>query len=386
MEPIERLVAALDELVDARSGSLAEASTVEVLERQLSRLEAVVCRTVAAYEQSGDWAPSGARTATAWLATRTRLPKAAAARQLRLGRRAAERPVASRAWEEGDIGTAQFATIAALGNERTEEALARDEALLVDQAGRLRFGDFARAAAYWAQLADPDGTEESAEARRGARGLHLSQSMDGMWLGSLTLDPIAGTIVADELARIERLLFCDDWSAAKEALGRDPGPGDLARTPAMRRADALVEMATRSKVAKESAGRPAPLFSVLVGYETLQGRVLELANGTVLAPGDLAVWLSEADVERAVFGPKNRIEVSATARLFTGATRRAIELRDRRCTHPYCDRPASECEVDHVVPFARGGPTTQENGRLLCGFHNRLRNRRADGRPSPQRE
>jgi hypothetical protein len=25
------------------------------------------------------------------------------------------------------------------------------------------------------------------------------------------------------------------------------------------------------------------------------------------------------------------------------------------------------------VPYAEGGPTTQENGRLLCGFHNRLR-------------
>jgi hypothetical protein len=386
MEPIEHLVAALDELVDARPGSLAEASTIEVLERQLSRLEAVVCQSVAAYEQSGDWMPTGARTATAWLATRTRLPKSAAARQLRLGRQATERPVASRAWEEGDIGTAQFATIGALRNERTEEALARDEALLVEEAGRLRFGDFARAAAYWAQLADPDGAEEAAEARRVARGFHLSQSLEGTWLGSLTLGPVAGTIVADELARIERLLFCDDWARAKELLGTDPGPNDLPRTPAQRRADALVEMATRSKVAKESATRPAPLFSVLVGYETLGGRVLELANGTVLAPGDLAPWLTEADVERAVFGPKNRVEVSATARLFTGATRRAIELRDRRCTHPYCDRPASECEVDHIVPYAQGGPTTQENGRLLCGFHNRLRNSRPDDRPSPQRE
>ncbi|MHB1582838.1 MAG: HNH endonuclease signature motif containing protein, partial [Acidimicrobiales bacterium] len=360
MEPIERLVAALDELVAAGPEALAEASAIEVLERQLSRLEAVVCQSAAAYEASGDWMPSGARTATAWLATRTRLPKSAAARQLRLGRQAAERAVAGRAWEQGDIGTAQFATIGALRNERTEEALSRDEALLVDVAGRLRFADFARAAAYWAQLADPDGAEEAAEARRVARGLHLSQSLDGTWLGSLTLGPIAGTIVADELDRLEHLLFCDDWARAKESLGTDPGPNDLARTPAQRRADALVEMATRSKVAKESATRPAPLFSVLVDYDTLCGRVLELAAGTVLAPGELVPWLTEADLERAVFSAPTRVEVSATARLFTGATRRAIELRDRRCTHPYCDRPAAECEVDHIVPYAQGGPTTRE--------------------------
>ena len=74
-----------------------------------------------------------------------------------------------------------------------------------------------------------------------------------------------------------------------------------------------------------------------------------------------------------MFQPGGRVEVGATTRLFTGATRRAIELRDRECTHPYCDQRLEDCEVDHIVPYAAGGPTTQENGRLLCGFHNRLR-------------
>jgi hypothetical protein len=115
---------------------------------------------------------------------------------------------------------------------------------------------------------------------------------------------------------------------------------------------------------------------VLIDYPTLSGRVCELAHGTVLAPGALLPWLDEAIIERAVFGPKNRVEVSEKARLFTGATRRAIELRDRECTHPYCDLPASACQVDHIIPDAANGPTTQENGRLLCGFHNRLRNER----------
>jgi 5-methylcytosine-specific restriction endonuclease McrA len=89
--------------------------------------------------------------------------------------------------------------------------------------------------------------------------------------------------------------------------------------------------------------------------------------------------LDEAYIERAVYRPDNRVEVSETTRLFTGATRRAIELRDRQCTHPYCDLPASACQADHIIPYTEDGPTTQENGRLLCGFHNRLRN----GRPPP---
>ncbi|MHB1598997.1 MAG: HNH endonuclease signature motif containing protein [Acidimicrobiales bacterium] len=91
---------------------------------------------------------------------------------------------------------------------------------------------------------------------------------------------------------------------------------------------------------------------------------------------ELDAWIDQADIERAVFAPGRRVEVSVRARLFTGATRRAIELRDRACTHPYCEEPAPSCEVHHVIPFASGGETTQENGRLLCGFHNRLRNDR----------
>jgi 5-methylcytosine-specific restriction endonuclease McrA len=104
-----------------------------------------------------------------------------------------------------------------------------------------------------------------------------------------------------------------------------------------------------------------------------------LPQGTVLSPGALLPWLDEAYLERAVFTPEGRVECSATPRVFTGATRRAIELRDRECTHPYCDTPATECQADHIVPYVEGGSKTQENGRLLCGFHNRLRN----GRPPP---
>jgi 5-methylcytosine-specific restriction endonuclease McrA len=95
-----------------------------------------------------------------------------------------------------------------------------------------------------------------------------------------------------------------------------------------------------------------------------------------LAPEALLPWLDEAYVERAVFSPGPRVEVSATARLFTGATRRGVELRDRSCTYEYCDQPSSRCEVDHIVPHARGGPTNQDNGQLCCGFHNRLKERR----------
>ena len=40
---------------------------------------------------------------------------------------------------------------------------------------------------------------------------------------------------------------------------------------------------------------------------------------------------------------------------------------------PLCDAVARDCQVDHIVPYAAGGLTSQDNGRLACGHHNRLR-------------
>lgn len=373
---LEALSSVIDGLAGMDPASLGDAESIEVLQRELARLESVVTAAVGAFDVSERWAPDGARNAAMWLATRCRLPKAEARRRVRRGRQLGRLPACAEAWAAGEITGAHLDTVAAVRRPVTEAALERDEALLVDQARTLRYDSFVRAVAYWEQLADPDGTEEEAEARRTRRQVYLEASFAGMWLGKITLDPVAGAIVSGELERLEGELFEADWAEARTSLGRDPALAELSRTPGQRRADALVEMATRSRTAPEGGRRPAPLFSVLVDAPTLQGRICELAQGMALSPGSLLPWLDTAYVERALFKPHRRVEVSTTARLFTGATRRAIELRDRECTHPYCDRPACDCEVDHILPYTAGGLTTQENGRLHCPFHNRLRNQR----------
>ncbi len=374
---LEDLSSVMDRLVAMDPAALGDGATVVALHRELARLDSVLTRATAAFDASGDWAPSGARGAAAWVATECRVPRGEARRLVRRGRALRHLPATAQAWSAGVIGGAHVDTLARLCRPGTEDALRRDETLLVEAASTRCFEPFVSVTAYWEQLADPDGREADAETRRAARDVYLVESFAGQWLGQVTLDPVSGAIVADELTRLERQGFEADWAEAATRLGRDPSVGDLARTPGQRRADALVEMATRSKTAPADGRRPAPLFSVLVDFPTL-GRICELASGQVLTPGSLLPWLEGADLERAVFTPEGRVEVSATTRLFTGATRRAIELRDRGCTHPSCDQPVSRCQVDHIVPYAEGGLTTQANGRLLCGFHNRLRNHRTD--------
>ena len=49
--------------------------------------------------------------------------------------------------------------------------------------------------------------------------------------------------------------------------------------------------------------------------------------------------------------------------------RRAVTLRDRHCAWPRCDRPASYCDVHHIVHKQDGGTTSLSNCILLCQFH-----------------
>jgi hypothetical protein len=372
---VQVLEESIDRLVESGPLVAADAESIVALYRQFSRLEAVVTEATSSFEASGDWAPDGATTASAWLSVRCRIPTTHARRFVRRSRQLCHLPAFARAWSSGDITSAHMDTVAGVRRDSTAELLARDEQVLCDQATTLDYADFVKVVAYWDQFADPDGAEDKNLERQARRDVYLEESF-GVWLGKMTLDPFTGAIVAEELSRLEHELFEADWAKAKKDLGKEPTLADLERTSGQRRCDALQEMAARSKAMPTEARRPAPLISVLIDFPTLSGRVCELAQGTVVTPGSLLPWLDEAIIERAVFGPKNRVEVGEKTRLFTGATRRAIELRDRTCTHPYCDRPASACQGDHIVPYTEDGPTTQENGRLLCGFHNRLRNQR----------
>jgi hypothetical protein len=201
-------------------------------------------------------------------------------------------PRTADAWRDGRIGADQARAIASARRHRTEASMARDEEMLVAQATDLGFEDFYRALSYWKQLADPEGADASDEDRKASRNVFLESSFTGMWLGQMTLDPVSGSIVSAELNRLEHDLFEADCAAAKERLGRTPRLDELERTSGQRRADALVEMATRSRTAPADGIRPAPLFSVFVGYETAYGRICELENGTVLAPSALTPWMA----------------------------------------------------------------------------------------------
>ena len=295
-----------------------DGGSIEDLYRISARFEALVTEATAAFEAREEWAADGAKTAAAWIATRCRVPRRAASAGCAWGAPAPPARVRE-AWREGRIGTDQAQAIAPARRHRTEAAMVRDEAMLVSYAAEMGFEDFCRALSYWKQLADPDGAEDADEARMASRNVFLESSFSGMWLGQMTLDPISGS----------------SWPASSTGSSAScsrptvPRPGsawdarridELARTPRQRRADALVEMATRSRTAPADGIRPAPLFSVFVGYETLYGnlparerhRPRPFGSGSVDGLGLLRAGPLQLG---------HRVDVSVRARLFTGGTR-----------------------------------------------------------------
>jgi hypothetical protein len=347
------------------------------LHTETSRLDAARTRLTGAWDARGVWGHDGAKSGAAWIAHRTRCPRGVADGEVRLARRLRSMPATAAALEAGAISADHAGRLARANRPGLEEPFARDEELLVGHAKEMCWADFNRAVSYWEQLADPDGVEEDAEAQHDARRAHRSQTLGGTWVLNALLDPVNGAIVDKTLSGIEQELFEADWADAKAVHGDEVSLDKLSRSPAQRRADALVEMAIRAATAPAGGRRPRPLFTVLVDYPTMTGRVCELFNGTVVTPGTLAPWLSEADVERVVFdGPSRVIDIGVRSRFFTGATRRAVQIRDRRCTWPGCDAPAQRCDVDHIIDYDHGGETTQANGTLRCPYHHRLDHRR----------
>jgi hypothetical protein len=74
---------------------------------------------------------------------------------------------------------------------------------------------------------------------------------------------------------------------------------------------------------------------------------------------------------RPVLDLSEHLEVPGYAPSVT--LRRQVELTHRECVFPHCHRPAAGCDLDHVIPHARGGPTCTCNLVPLCRRHHRYK-------------
>ena len=306
-----------------------------------ARLEAAEARVLARWDANRCWQVDGAHSGAAWLAgsvgCRSPSPTSACVRPERCARSRRSPPPGRLA-----RSTARTSPPCSLSARRAR----RRRSSRPQGAARRRPHPVLQLlparVPVLGQPADPDGAEDRAAAERAAREVHLSPSFDGMFFGGMTFDPVSGEIVSGTMRIIEQELFEADWAEAKERLGREPMIFDLRRNAGQRRADALVEMAIRARTAPVGGRRPAPLFTIVAGYETFAGPVCELWNRTVVTPGHGGCVAGTggdraSGVRRGV--PRDRRGARAGS---SEAPCRAIEVRDRTCSTPRATTHPSE--------------------------------------------
>ncbi len=373
-DAIAQLRAAVDALSKLDPSDLPTAVLADIcmdLQRQRHRLGGLAAHLLKQWQGSGVWAFDGSRSSSSRLARETRAGVRSCRRELRRAAATPHLPAVTAAVIDGGLCIDHFDLFAAIATPTRRAAMERDQHRLVEKCRELNFAGARTLLAYWATAVDATICPDSVSAAEDPSRLYLSETFYGNWIMDGAFTPVAGNIVATELSRLEQLIAQDDLRTGR------------IRTPAQRRAAALVEMAQRSAHLAPGSVTPRPLFTVLLGEQTF-AQLCELANGTVLTPNQLVPALSSADLETVLFdGPHTVVSVSHRRR-FTGAVRRAIEVRDRHCTHPSdCDVPAARCDVDHITAFSQHGPTSQFNGRLQCPTHNRNAVRHATSQRLP---
>ncbi|WP_155389503.1 HNH endonuclease signature motif containing protein [Catellatospora paridis] len=393
---------------DAPVWPLADAELITALDATRGlreRLMAVELSLVRELDARALPAAHGASSTAVWLREHWRIGIRGAKQTVHLARALDRLPATADALAAGTVNTEQAAVIAealaelpaVAGLEIAEKA----EAALIGFAAQFepsvlrRFGEriLTHVAPDLAEEHEREALAEHEERAHAARTLTLTPDRSGRVRLTGWLDTEAAAIVTAALDPLTRPGALDPTRAvlptsaaitgdlsvdgSVHAGARSPGHVRDLRTAGQRRADALTEICRRVLASGElpDNGGDRPQLVVTVDYDDLARRTGAglLDNGATLTPDTARRIACDAQVIPAVLGGDGQLlDLGRTRRLFTGALRRALVLRDRGCAFPGCDRPPRWCQGHHIRHWADGGPTDLDNAVLLCGHHHRV--------------
>ena len=156
------------------------------------------------------------------------------------------------------------------------------------------------------------------------------------------------------------------FRTAIEPLARKSGAHDD-RNLEQRQADALVELT--------SGGGSQAQLQVTTSLETLRGlpgaSAADLEFSSVPISAKTVERLAcDSSITRIVLGSESVvIDVGRAKRTVSGPARKALNVRDKHCTWPSCERPASWCAGHHLKHWVHGGTNEPPNLTLLCNRH-----------------
>jgi hypothetical protein len=193
-----------------------------------NQLDAEITRDLATFDRSRGFAAWDSPSAASWLRREARLSPNAASEQVRVARQLDQLPETGRAFAAGEVGFQHCAVMTRVVEGAGPEVVGEVEPSLLQVARRV---DPFRLAQYTRHLRHafaPDTVLAEANQAHERRRLHLSESLDGLFHLQGVLDGEGGATLR---------------TALEAVMG--PPARDDERTPAQRRADALLDLARR---------------------------------------------------------------------------------------------------------------------------------------------
>jgi hypothetical protein len=301
------------------------------------------------------WDLDAATSLKAWLKDYGRMHSAAAFQLAKTAKVLRRLPVTRRAFADGDLSSGQVDVMVTILKDRHIDLFAEHEPKLVPFLSPMPVHKVVQAMIRWRDIADntllpkPDERETST--------VFLSEILDGRRALKGDLDADDGQYVA---AAFDVATTEDD----------DNEP----RSPAERRADALVDIA---KFYLDHHQRPVrrrhrPHVFLLAPLEAIwdETRGGEYVDGTPLSSAMLRSSLCDCGVTRIVFDAEAEIlDYGREQKTVPDTLWNALVARDRRCRFPGCDRTPHYCDAHHVIWFTSGGTTSLDNLVMLCRRH-----------------
>ena len=376
---LARLEADFDALDSAALDSCADGEIVDALRRveRLQRRQAVLDqRLIAQVDERSIWFANGCASVPVFLRMLLRIsPAEARARHGAARALGPQRtvpgvalegtyPAVSAAQAAGEISVQHAAaivdTITKLPDDVAAEFDRTIETILVDFARDHDPVQLRRHAEELRYLFDQDGKYHDIRHCERLRDLRLRDNADG----SAHLD---GELTAECAERL-RVVF--------DALGK-PRPAEDGtldpRTPGQRRHNALLDwlrLVERTGALPKAGGVAATVLLTMDvdAYGTGTGTARTGHGYTV--PADVAkTWAEpEARIILTLLSATKGIEAYSTVqRIFTEQQRLAMAARDRGCSFPHCDAPASWADAHHVTDWKDTHRTSVDDGALVCG-------------------
>jgi hypothetical protein len=317
--------------------------------------------------ENEDWAIDTMEAVAAEIAAAQRIGQGLAMSRLRYARAMRERlPKVGAVFQAGDIDYLAFQTIVYRTDLITDDdvlaAVDAEVAVKVTRWPSMSRGRLGAQVDRIVATADADAVRRRRE-RHAGRQVWISPPDDGVC-------HLEGALLAPDAAALDQRLD----ALAATVCAHDP------RTREQRRADALGALAAGADRLGCRCARP----DCAAGQRRPAGPVTihVIADQTALTGGGGFGSVIDAD---GLITPELVAELATSAKLvslihpgdappepgYTPSKALAdfVRARDLTCRWPGCDHPATDCDLDHTIPHAQGGPTHAGNLKCFCRTH-----------------